>query len=100
MNSERRNLDAVPRYDLGHLKVVLEEAYLDAVAEIERLRETPQMTQREFRAVLDWYMCSDPWPVNDMGGQDTHAIVTEWLSQLAKADGWADWVDAYHRVPR
>ena len=57
---------------------------------------TPQMTQREFRAVLDWFMCSDPFPAD----ADTHAVVTEWLTQLAKADGWSDWVDAYHRVPR
>jgi hypothetical protein len=57
---------------------------------------TPQMTQREFRAVLDWFMCSDPWP----DGPETHAIVTDWLNNMATADGWDSWVDAYHRVPR
>jgi hypothetical protein len=64
----------------------------------ETVTATPQMTQREFRAVLDWYMCSDPWP---MPREDrSHEIVTAWLDRLAKADGWSDWVDAYHRVPR
>ena len=59
------------------------------------------MAQSEFRAVFDWYMCSDPWPVDEsIGGNEAHAKVTAWLDRLAKADGWADWVDAYHRVPR
>lgn len=58
------------------------------------------MTQSEFRAVLDWYMCSDHWAVNDQGGNDSHSLVTQWLDRLAKADGWSDWFDAYQRVPK
>jgi len=61
----------------------------------EPVTNTPPLTQKQFRAVLDWYMCSNPWP----GDKLNHAIVTTWLDSLAKADGWSDWVDAYHRVP-
>lgn len=55
-----------------------------------------QIAQREFRAVLDWYMSSDPFPTDS----DTHAVVTEWLTNLAKAGGWGSLTEAYHRVPR
>lgn len=42
------------------------------------------------RAILDWYMCSDPWPGGD---QDA---VTGWLDRSCKAMGYDSWVSAYH----
>ena len=44
------------------------------------------------RAILDWYMCSDPWPGGDQ------KIITEWLDEISKAKGYRDWVEAYHKL--
>jgi len=56
------------------------------------------MTNTEFRAVLDWFMCSDPWPVErDVTiGESNHVCVTNWLDREAKARGFDDWVVAFH----
>ena len=51
------------------------------------------MKKKQLRAVLDWYMCSDPWPVDDNGGHD---VVTDWLNHECGLHGFDDWVDAYH----
>jgi hypothetical protein len=54
------------------------------------------LNPREFRALLDWFMCSDPWPVAD---EPNHQLMTEWLDRLSKVCGYDGWVDAYHRMP-
>ena len=46
------------------------------------------------RALLDWYMCSDPWP-----GGDQDAIA-RWLNDLCRERGFVDWTMAYHELPR
>lgn len=53
------------------------------------------MNQAEFRAVLDWWMCSDPFPevVNKQ-------IVDDWLDREAKERGYTDVAGAYHEAPR
>ena len=50
------------------------------------------MNKWQFRAVLDWRMCSDPWPGGDM------EIVDSWLNEVAKEFGFDDWVQAYHEL--
>jgi hypothetical protein len=45
-----------------------------------------------FRAILDWRMCSDPWPGGDMQAVD------EWLNEQSRDLGYSDWVDAYHTL--
>ena len=58
------------------------------------------MTDKEFRAMLDWYMCSDPWPVQKKDGstdEENHKAMTELLNKKARRHGYQDWVDAYHR---
>lgn len=54
------------------------------------------MDDREFRALLDWFMCSDPWPVE---GGDSHDLMSDWLNRAAKSRGYKDWVEAFHRAP-
>lgn len=51
------------------------------------------MTDKEFRQVLDWYMCSDPWPA----GEHNQTIISDWIAREATQRGFTDWVDAYHR---
>lgn len=55
-----------------------------------------EMDDREFRALLDWFMCSDPWPVD---GGDSHDLMSNWLDRASKSRGYTDWVEAYHRAP-
>jgi hypothetical protein len=50
-------------------------------------------THTTLRALLDWRMCSDPWPGGDM------SIVDDFLNSWCAMAGFSDWVDAYHRLP-
>jgi hypothetical protein len=55
------------------------------------------MSDQEFRAVLDWFMCSDPWPVQP-DGVSNHNAVLNWLNRESRARGWSGWVEAYHEA--
>jgi hypothetical protein len=51
------------------------------------------MTPAELRALLTWRMVSDPWPACvDL------AVIDEMLRRESVALGYADWVEAYHRL--
>jgi hypothetical protein len=50
----------------------------------------PTDTAEPLRAILEWRMCSDPWPGGDM------SIVDAWLNSWCAMAGFSDWVDAYH----
>lgn len=47
----------------------------------------------EFRDLLDWYMCSDPWPLDP----DCNGRMAVMLDNEALARGYPDWTTAYHR---
>jgi hypothetical protein len=51
-----------------------------------------QLTSDEFRALLDWFMCSDPWPAGDT----THATVEALLDRVSREYGYDGWVVAFH----
>ncbi|MEE9367179.1 MAG: hypothetical protein V3W44_10860 [Dehalococcoidales bacterium] len=57
------------------------------------------MTTKEFRALLDWYMCSDPWPV-EPDGYSTHQVITDMLDNEARERGFDGVYVAYHEVER
>lgn len=68
-----------------------------------------RITDHEFRALLDLFMASDPWPVtvpNETGGTgrqtdlENHNAIQDCLDRNAKARGFDTWVDAYHLFPR
>lgn len=49
------------------------------------------MNDAEFRAVLDWRMCSDPWP------QDVpQTVIDDWIERLCHEYGYQNFVTAYH----
>jgi len=50
------------------------------------------MGDKLFRALLNWYMCSDPWPTT--AGE--HRTITAFLDAEAKRRGYENWVVAYH----
>lgn len=55
------------------------------------------MNDVEFRAMLDLFMCCDPWPVpDDCDGEENHKTITEMLNRKARQRGYEGWVDAYH----
>jgi len=56
------------------------------------------MSRKEFRAMLDWFMCSDPWPVEPDDG--SHEVIEAMLEKEAFRRGYAGWVGAYHALER
>lgn len=51
-----------------------------------------ELTTGQLRAILEWRMCSDPWPGGDMKAVD------DWLGSVCQKAGYQDWVDAYHAL--
>jgi hypothetical protein len=50
------------------------------------------MNSLQFRALLDLFMVSDPWPLTDIQ-QD---YIEELIEYEATQRGFETWVDAYH----
>ena len=48
-----------------------------------------------YRDMLDWFMCSDPWPdwVNE-------TYILRYLNEQAEVRGYDSWVVAFHELPR
>lgn len=55
------------------------------------------MNDENFRAFLDLMMCSDPWPVADLGSGDGHDKMIAFANEESRDRGFEDWIDAYHR---
>ena len=53
-----------------------------------------RISDLHYRALLDLFMCSDPYPCSGRG--DVEAL----LDMEASARGYKGWVNAYHMVPR
>lgn len=49
------------------------------------------MDSFEYRAFLDFLMCSDPYPLDD--GEEA---VKGYANRQAVELGYSDWIDAYH----
>lgn len=56
------------------------------------------ISDQEFRALLDLFMCSDPWPVEPDAG--SHELVKAVIDRQAQFRGYENWVVAYHELPR
>jgi hypothetical protein len=58
------------------------------------------MSNRELRAILDWWMCSDPWPVTGAADRrNNKELVDNWLDRECKGRHYDGIIDAYHRAP-
>jgi len=57
-----------------------------------RRKAVKKLSDKEFRALLDWWMVSDPWPIK----ADQATTVDELLSKEARARGFHSSVQAYH----
>ena len=56
---------------------------------------TVEMTVHELRVLLDLFMVSDPWPLEDAG----HRLMEAMLDRESLARGHENWVVAYHEMP-
>jgi len=66
-----------------------------AEAELVDARPAPELAplvRLPLREILDWFMCSDPWPADEKA----HEIIESWLQEECKRRGYKDWVAAYH----
>ena len=54
------------------------------------------MTSKQYRALLDLLMCSDPWPVGTERGDDGQETVIGLVTEEAMRRGHRDWIEAYH----
>lgn len=55
-----------------------------------------EMEGTVFRALLDWMMCSDPWPVDSDGHGGNQQVIEKWLDEESRKKGFTDWLEAYH----
>lgn len=51
------------------------------------------ITDKEFRYLLDLYMVSDPWPLGD---GESDEVLGKMLDRVSKERGFASWLEAYH----
>lgn len=58
----------------------------------ESLGQVPKLTVKQFRAMLNLFMCSDPWPAD----KEDHAVLENLLNDEARKRQWENLVSAYH----
>lgn len=56
------------------------------------------MSAAEFRAFLDLFMCSDPWPIAGDDGERAHQILENFANNQTLNHGFDDWVVAFHEL--
>lgn len=56
------------------------------------LEERDEIADEAFRALLDLFMVSDPWPLEDK----QKAVVFGFLTAEANKRGFDSWTEAYH----
>jgi len=56
------------------------------------LEERDPVADEAFRVLLDWFMVSDPWPLE----AKQQGMMLAFLNAEASKRGYDDWVHAYH----
>ena len=54
------------------------------------------LTDRQFRALLDLFMCSDPWPIKNGNRLVAHDELMGLLNAESGKRGFKTWIDAFH----
>lgn len=57
------------------------------------------MTDAEFRALLDLWMCSDPWPIKPDPEDQCYRTLEGLLDKESVVRGYDNWTVAYHELP-
>lgn len=55
-------------------------------------RREYELSHREFRVILNWFMVSDPWPMES----ESESVIKNLLNEESATRGYEDWVEAYH----
>jgi hypothetical protein len=58
----------------------------------DHIAQIVTISNPKFRALMDWFMVSDPWPLKE----DAHLQLLEFLNQEANKRGHDSWIEAYH----
>jgi hypothetical protein len=58
------------------------------------MRDLDEMSNEEFRALLDLMMVSDPWPLNVPEYEALEGL----FARESDARGFASWIVAYHEL--
>jgi len=53
-----------------------------------------KITDRQFRVLLDLFMCSDPFPLSER----EYIVIEDFLNDQAFIRGFDKWVGAYHAL--
>lgn len=77
-------------------RLLLDWAKRLTTAQPQATPPTPAADDMPFGRLLELALCCDPWPADEAN----HAAVEAWLNALARAEGFASWVDAYHKLDR
>lgn len=54
------------------------------------------MPDRLFKIMLDWFMVSDLWQLDE----ESHEYISKWLDVESRNRGYLDWIDAYHEFEK
>ena len=65
----------------------------------------PRLTGFELRVLLDLFMVSDPWPLEEgpaewRAHKPSHMTMLWLVDSESRLRGYEDWVDAYHNHQR
>lgn len=82
----------------GDMKDRLDEVERRAIeeAKAEIKSERLKISRDEFRHLLDLFMASDPWPLDDR----EHGAIQDMLNRFSKEHGFRSWTAAYHHMVR
>jgi len=64
-----------------------------AMSDEPALQERDAISDLAFRALLDLFMVSDPWPLED---EQSKAVLFGFICAEASKRGYSDWMNAYH----
>ncbi len=72
----------------------LKKTYNEVASILREHKELAEAQRGEppFREILDWFMCSDPWPDSNQ----SQKVIVDWLNKLSVVSGYENWVVAYH----
>ena len=76
----------------GRADSQFEQRKFDAIGYLLREVDQLSVSDETLRAILDWRMCSDPWPGGEM------ETVDKFLNNISESAGYKDWIDAYHGI--
>jgi hypothetical protein len=57
------------------------------------LQERDAISDLAFRSLLDLFMASDPWPLDD---DKSRGVLFGFICAEASKRGYSDWIEAYH----